>query len=117
MLGGYRYTTVLVSKSASFASAEMAEVRCVLCRVLQKGLIGTRVRTPRPVPLSLPKQTPAPSLLSPAFPRGQITTGYNLEDDRCECVALQDFRAGEQVGVASLGRKPVCRVVCFLNTS
>ncbi|XP_073097970.1 actin-histidine N-methyltransferase isoform X3 [Manis javanica] len=27
----------------------------------------------------------------------QITTGYNLEDDRCECVALQDFRAGEQI--------------------
>lgn len=30
----------------------------------------------------------------------QITTGYNLEDDRCECVALQDFRAGEQVGIS-----------------
>lgn len=28
---------------------------------------------------------------------GLITTGYNLEDDRCECVALQDFRAGEQI--------------------
>ncbi|NXD70596.1 SETD3 methyltransferase, partial [Eolophus roseicapillus] len=28
---------------------------------------------------------------------GLITTGYNLEDDRCECVALQDFKAGEQV--------------------
>uniref|UniRef100_A0A671EAK1 protein-histidine N-methyltransferase n=1 Tax=Rhinolophus ferrumequinum TaxID=59479 RepID=A0A671EAK1_RHIFE len=27
----------------------------------------------------------------------QITTGYNLEDDRCECVALQDFQAGEQI--------------------
>ncbi|ELW47217.1 Histone-lysine N-methyltransferase setd3 [Tupaia chinensis] len=27
----------------------------------------------------------------------QITTGYNLEDDRCECVALQDFRPGEQI--------------------
>ncbi|KAM7054563.1 LOW QUALITY PROTEIN: actin-histidine N-methyltransferase-like [Molossus nigricans] len=27
----------------------------------------------------------------------QITTGYNLEDDRCECVALQDFRAREQI--------------------
>ncbi|KAM4666314.1 actin-histidine N-methyltransferase isoform 9-T14 [Amazona ochrocephala] len=27
----------------------------------------------------------------------QITTGYNLEDDRCECVALQDFKAGEQI--------------------
>ncbi|XP_064427619.1 actin-histidine N-methyltransferase isoform X3 [Mirounga angustirostris] len=27
----------------------------------------------------------------------QITTGYNLEDDRCECVALRDFRAGEQI--------------------
>ncbi|XP_044291795.1 actin-histidine N-methyltransferase isoform X2 [Varanus komodoensis] len=27
---------------------------------------------------------------------GLITTGYNLEDDRCECVALQDFKAGEQ---------------------
>uniref|UniRef100_G1KN69 protein-histidine N-methyltransferase n=2 Tax=Anolis carolinensis TaxID=28377 RepID=G1KN69_ANOCA len=26
-----------------------------------------------------------------------ITTGYNLEDDRCECVALQDFKAGEQI--------------------
>ncbi|XP_010582225.1 PREDICTED: histone-lysine N-methyltransferase setd3 isoform X2 [Haliaeetus leucocephalus] len=28
---------------------------------------------------------------------GLITTGYNLEDDRCECVALQDFKAGEQI--------------------
>uniref|UniRef100_A0A8B9FPZ0 protein-histidine N-methyltransferase n=1 Tax=Amazona collaria TaxID=241587 RepID=A0A8B9FPZ0_9PSIT len=28
---------------------------------------------------------------------GKITTGYNLEDDRCECVALQDFKAGEQI--------------------
>uniref|UniRef100_A0A8D1KLL1 protein-histidine N-methyltransferase n=1 Tax=Sus scrofa TaxID=9823 RepID=A0A8D1KLL1_PIG len=28
---------------------------------------------------------------------GLITTGYNLEDDRCECVALRDFRAGEQI--------------------
>uniref|UniRef100_A0A671EAH9 protein-histidine N-methyltransferase n=1 Tax=Rhinolophus ferrumequinum TaxID=59479 RepID=A0A671EAH9_RHIFE len=28
---------------------------------------------------------------------GLITTGYNLEDDRCECVALQDFQAGEQI--------------------
>ncbi|XP_017170622.1 actin-histidine N-methyltransferase isoform X2 [Mus musculus] len=27
----------------------------------------------------------------------QITTGYNLEDDRCECVALQDFQAGDQI--------------------
>ncbi|XP_074147431.1 actin-histidine N-methyltransferase isoform X3 [Sminthopsis crassicaudata] len=27
---------------------------------------------------------------------GLITTGYNLEDDRCECVALQDFNVGEQ---------------------
>ncbi|XP_060118885.1 actin-histidine N-methyltransferase [Heteronotia binoei] len=28
---------------------------------------------------------------------GLITTGYNLEDDRCECVALQDFKPGEQI--------------------
>ncbi|KAM4690813.1 actin-histidine N-methyltransferase [Rhinophrynus dorsalis] len=28
---------------------------------------------------------------------GLITTGYNLEDDRCECVALQDFKDGEQI--------------------
>lgn len=27
----------------------------------------------------------------------QITTGYNLEDDRCECVALQDYKKNEQV--------------------
>lgn len=27
----------------------------------------------------------------------QITTGYNLEDDRCECVALQDYKENEQV--------------------
>lgn len=32
----------------------------------------------------------------------QITTGYNLEDDRCECVALQDYKKNEQV-------KPVSR--------
>ncbi|XP_064420919.1 actin-histidine N-methyltransferase [Latimeria chalumnae] len=28
---------------------------------------------------------------------GLITTGYNLEDDRCECVALQDYKVGEQI--------------------
>ncbi|XP_053701971.1 actin-histidine N-methyltransferase [Synchiropus splendidus] len=28
---------------------------------------------------------------------GLITTGYNLEDDRCECVALQDYKAKEQI--------------------
>lgn len=27
----------------------------------------------------------------------QITTGYNLEDDRCECVALQDYEQNQQV--------------------
>ncbi|XP_039992950.1 actin-histidine N-methyltransferase isoform X2 [Xiphias gladius] len=27
---------------------------------------------------------------------GLITTGYNLEDDRCECVALQDYKKNEQ---------------------
>lgn len=27
----------------------------------------------------------------------QITTGYNLEDDRCECVALHDYKESEQV--------------------
>uniref|UniRef100_A0A3Q4N605 protein-histidine N-methyltransferase n=1 Tax=Neolamprologus brichardi TaxID=32507 RepID=A0A3Q4N605_NEOBR len=27
----------------------------------------------------------------------QITTGYNLEDDRCECVALQDYKENEQI--------------------
>ncbi|MEQ2184353.1 Histone-lysine N-methyltransferase setd3 [Goodea atripinnis] len=26
-----------------------------------------------------------------------ITTGYNLEDDRCECVALQDYKENEQI--------------------
>ncbi|KAL8168972.1 UNVERIFIED_CONTAM: Histone-lysine N-methyltransferase setd3, partial [Gekko kuhli] len=31
-----------------------------------------------------------------AIENRQITTGYNLEDDRCECVALQDFKPGEQ---------------------
>lgn len=29
----------------------------------------------------------------------QITTGYNLEDDRCECVALQDYKESEQVEI------------------
>uniref|UniRef100_A0A4W3IMN6 protein-histidine N-methyltransferase n=1 Tax=Callorhinchus milii TaxID=7868 RepID=A0A4W3IMN6_CALMI len=28
---------------------------------------------------------------------GLITTGYNLEDDRCECVALQDYKEGDQI--------------------
>lgn len=28
---------------------------------------------------------------------GLITTGYNLEDDRCECVALKDFKENEQI--------------------
>uniref|UniRef100_W5MQD3 protein-histidine N-methyltransferase n=1 Tax=Lepisosteus oculatus TaxID=7918 RepID=W5MQD3_LEPOC len=28
---------------------------------------------------------------------GLITTGYNLEDDRCECVALQDYKQDEQI--------------------
>ncbi|XP_051503213.1 actin-histidine N-methyltransferase-like isoform X1 [Myxocyprinus asiaticus] len=28
---------------------------------------------------------------------GLITTGYNLEDDRCECVALKDYKEGEQI--------------------
>uniref|UniRef100_A0AAX7VN26 protein-histidine N-methyltransferase n=1 Tax=Astatotilapia calliptera TaxID=8154 RepID=A0AAX7VN26_ASTCA len=28
---------------------------------------------------------------------GLITTGYNLEDDRCECVALQDCKENEQI--------------------
>uniref|UniRef100_A0A8C6NUG7 protein-histidine N-methyltransferase n=1 Tax=Nothobranchius furzeri TaxID=105023 RepID=A0A8C6NUG7_NOTFU len=27
----------------------------------------------------------------------QITTGYNLEDDRCECVALRDYKESEQI--------------------
>uniref|UniRef100_A0A3B3Z9U0 protein-histidine N-methyltransferase n=1 Tax=Periophthalmus magnuspinnatus TaxID=409849 RepID=A0A3B3Z9U0_9GOBI len=27
----------------------------------------------------------------------QITTGYNLEDDRCECVALRDYKENEQI--------------------
>uniref|UniRef100_A0A8C2FWL6 protein-histidine N-methyltransferase n=1 Tax=Cyprinus carpio TaxID=7962 RepID=A0A8C2FWL6_CYPCA len=26
-----------------------------------------------------------------------ITTGYNLEDDRCECVALKDYKEAEQI--------------------
>ncbi|CAB1331192.1 unnamed protein product, partial [Coregonus sp. 'balchen'] len=28
---------------------------------------------------------------------GLITTGYNLEDDRCECVALQDYKENDQL--------------------
>uniref|UniRef100_A0A1A8RN18 protein-histidine N-methyltransferase n=1 Tax=Nothobranchius rachovii TaxID=451742 RepID=A0A1A8RN18_9TELE len=28
---------------------------------------------------------------------GLITTGYNLEDDRCECVALRDYKESEQI--------------------
>uniref|UniRef100_UPI00358EE006 actin-histidine N-methyltransferase n=1 Tax=Myxine glutinosa TaxID=7769 RepID=UPI00358EE006 len=28
---------------------------------------------------------------------GLITTGYNMEDDRCECVALRDFHPAEQI--------------------
>ncbi|XP_036810538.1 actin-histidine N-methyltransferase isoform X2 [Oncorhynchus mykiss] len=28
---------------------------------------------------------------------GLITTGYNLEDDRCECVALQDYKENDQI--------------------
>uniref|UniRef100_A0A8C9WSB3 protein-histidine N-methyltransferase n=1 Tax=Scleropages formosus TaxID=113540 RepID=A0A8C9WSB3_SCLFO len=28
---------------------------------------------------------------------GLITTGYNLEDDRCECVALQDYKKDDQI--------------------
>uniref|UniRef100_A0A147B4W7 protein-histidine N-methyltransferase n=1 Tax=Fundulus heteroclitus TaxID=8078 RepID=A0A147B4W7_FUNHE len=28
---------------------------------------------------------------------GLITTGYNLEDDRCECVALKDYKENEQI--------------------
>ncbi|XP_061600136.1 actin-histidine N-methyltransferase isoform X2 [Cololabis saira] len=28
---------------------------------------------------------------------GLITTGYNLEDDRCECVALQDYKENQQI--------------------
>ncbi|XP_048829750.1 actin-histidine N-methyltransferase [Brienomyrus brachyistius] len=28
---------------------------------------------------------------------GLITTGYNLEDDRCECVALMDYKKDEQI--------------------
>lgn len=28
---------------------------------------------------------------------GLITTGYNLEDDRCECVALQDYKQNDQI--------------------
>nr|XP_057947226.1 actin-histidine N-methyltransferase-like [Doryrhamphus excisus]XP_057947228.1 actin-histidine N-methyltransferase-like [Doryrhamphus excisus] len=28
---------------------------------------------------------------------GLITTGYNLEDDRCECVALRDYKENEQI--------------------
>ncbi|XP_057715652.1 actin-histidine N-methyltransferase isoform X3 [Corythoichthys intestinalis] len=28
---------------------------------------------------------------------GMITTGYNLEDDRCECVALRNYKENEQI--------------------
>ncbi|XP_008320895.1 actin-histidine N-methyltransferase [Cynoglossus semilaevis] len=28
---------------------------------------------------------------------GLITTGYNLEDDRCECVALKDYKKNDQI--------------------
>ena len=41
---------------------------------------------------------------------GLITTGYNLEDDRCECVALQDFRAGEQVGSTRDPQLTLCEI-------
>lgn len=40
----------------------------------------------------------------------QITTGYNLEDDRCECVALKDYKKNDQVKTASTG---LC--MCFLE--
>lgn len=35
------------------------------------------------------------------FAFAQITTGYNLEDDRCECVALQDYKKNEQVNTVT----------------
>lgn len=35
------------------------------------------------------------------FAFAQITTGYNLEDDRCECVALQDYKKNEQVNAVT----------------
>lgn len=28
---------------------------------------------------------------------GLITTGYNLEDDRCECVSLKEYKKGEEI--------------------
>lgn len=42
------------------------------------------------------------------FALAQITTGYNLEDDRCECVALQDYKKNEQVN-SHLELCPACR--------
>lgn len=36
----------------------------------------------------------------------QITTGYNLEDDRCECVALQDYKENQQVRVSVYSVSP-----------
>uniref|UniRef100_H3B052 SET domain containing 3, actin histidine methyltransferase n=1 Tax=Latimeria chalumnae TaxID=7897 RepID=H3B052_LATCH len=45
---------------------------------------------------------------------GQITTGYNLEDDRCECVALQDYKVGEQVNSFSgIVNNVKCYVVSY----
>lgn len=41
------------------------------------------------------------------FALAQITTGYNLEDDRCECVALQDYKKNEQVIVTWSSVLPV----------
>jgi len=49
-------------------------------------------------------------LSCPPPSRVQITTGYNLEDDRCECVALQDFRAGEQVGSVRDPQLTLCEI-------
>uniref|UniRef100_A0A674P001 protein-histidine N-methyltransferase n=1 Tax=Takifugu rubripes TaxID=31033 RepID=A0A674P001_TAKRU len=40
---------------------------------------------------------------------GLITTGYNLEDDRCECVALQDYKKNEQIYIF-LRHKIKCRI-------
>lgn len=46
----------------------------------------------------------------------QITTGYNLEDDRCECVALQDYKENEQVTIAyAVTTYAVVFIVCLAS--
>ncbi|XP_041131325.1 actin-histidine N-methyltransferase-like [Polyodon spathula] len=48
---------------------------------------------------------------------GLITTGYNLEDDRCECVALQDYKADEQAQDLHISCVPVRSSIFALHCS